>query len=586
MKGKTLLTNPWSLKSSGLIPIAVCAAAFAAFGQNPGGGPQPGGLNPPPPPPPPPPALSGSGGHVVLIPEFPTIGGSNNNLVHPEWNAVPGCPEIALAPLNFGPGPNDPLIAGPNPRLISNVIAGGTGANGQYSETNDSVASAWLYVFGQFVDHDIDLESTPRSNVSIAVLVPPNDPVFTPGTRIAMTRDERSPATNTIVNTVAGYLELSQLYGDTAEAAASLRNADGTLKTSGSGQYLQVANGAFITGDPRVMENPELSAVTTLFMREHNHLVATLKAENPNWTGDQLYNMARAINIAEYQNIIYSEYLPLLIGPVLGPYPGYDPNVNAQVTQEFSTAAFRVGHSQVSDTQEGLDNNGNVVFTEPLSQAFQNTAQVDETNGIDPLIRSLGSDYAQATDVYTVSTLRNLLFAPLPGGDIDEMDLIAIDIQRERDAGLGTLNQTRQAIGLKPYQSFTDLSGDAVLLQSLRAIYGNINNVDLFMGGLAENHAPGALVGQTFQAIIASQFASLRAGDRFFWLNEPFDPQTAAAIAHTTLADLILRDTDTTSIQPEVFVEASLGTHVKRQAPVVLPKNPGSAALPFPGTGK
>jgi peroxidase len=140
-----------------------------------------------------------------------------------------------------------------------------------------------------------------------------------------MTRDERSPITNTITNTVAGYLDLSQLYGSTVGVADSLRNPDGTLSSSDNGQALPIIDGRFVAGDPRVMENPELTAVTTLFMREHNSWVAQLSANNPQWTGDQLYNMAKAITTAEYQNIIYKEYLPALIGPVLRPYNGYRP---------------------------------------------------------------------------------------------------------------------------------------------------------------------------------------------------------------------------------------------------------------------
>jgi peroxidase len=53
------------------------------------------------------------------------------------------------------------------------------------------------------------------------------------------------------------------------------------------------------------------------------------------------------------------------------------------------------------------------------------------------------------------------------GGEIDEMDLIAIDIQREKDVGLGTLNQTRQAIGLEKYASFAQLTSDPVLQENL-----------------------------------------------------------------------------------------------------------------------
>ncbi len=496
---------------------------------------------------------------VSLLPEFRPIGGISNNLAHPELDALPGNPELAIAPLNFAPGTTDGLVDGPNPRTISNVISGGTGANGQNEQTTDPTASAWIYVFGQFVDHDLDLEETPANSAEINIMVPNDDPVFVAGTVIPMTRDTRDPKTGTIINTVAGYLDLSQLYGSSTDVANSLRNPDGTLITSDNGQALPVVDDTFVTGDPRVMENPELTAVTILFMREHNRWVGVLKAQHPTWTGDQLYNMAKAITTAEYQNIVYTEYLPVLIGPILGPYRGYNSSVNAQVTQEFSTAAFRVGHSQVSDTQAGIDNKGNVVFTESLAQAFFNTPEIDEANGFNPLLRSLGVDFTQATDVYAVAALRNLLFAGLVGGDIDEMDLMAIDIQRERDAGLGTLNQTRAALGMKPYTSFAQLTSDSVLQASFALVYGSISNVDLFMGGLAERHARGALVGPTFQAIIAEQFDALRSGDRFFWLNQKFDLQTAWMIAGTSLASLIVRNTDTINLQGNVFLESPLG---------------------------
>jgi peroxidase len=507
-----------------------------------------------------------------LLHEFRPVGGSGNNLKNPGFDVIPGDAELALAPLEFASGTSDGLVDGPNPRVISNLIAGGTGMNGQNGQTTDLTASAWMYVFGQFVDHDIDLEETPTTSDAINILIPDNDPVFTPGTSITMTRDTRSPVTDTIINTVAGYLDLSQLYGSTVDMAASLRNADGTLMTSDNGLALPVVDDTFITGDPRVMENPELTAVTILFMREHNFWVGALKARHPKWTGDQLYNMAKAITTAEYQNIIYTEYLPMLIGPALKPYRGYNSKINAQVTQEFSTAAFRMGHSQVSDTQEGVDNQGNVVYTQSLADAFFNTPEMDEANGINPLLRSLGEDFSQATDVYTVSALRNLLFAGLVGGDIDEMDLIAIDIQRERDVGLGTLNQTRVAMGFKPYNSFAKLTSDPALQANLEVVYGDIGAVDLFMGGLAEKHAPGAEVGPTFQAIIADQFDALRTGDRFFWLNQGFDPETVSMISNTTLSDIIERNTDTTNLQTDVFIEAVYPAHIHSHVtpPVII----------------
>jgi hypothetical protein len=499
----------------------------------------------------------------VPLKEFRPFGGAVNNVKHPILSAVPGNAELALTPLNFAPGTRDGMVSGPNPRLISNTISGRSDAvNGSYAQITDPVLSAWLYVFGQFVDHDLELESTPLTNAPINIVVPEGDPQYPAGTTIAMTRATRSSATNTIINTVSSYLNLSQLYGQTAAVATSLENRDGTLKSTGRGRYLPIVKGYFVSGDPRVTENPELTATTTLFMREHNFWVATLRRRNPGWSAARLFGMAREITTAEYQNIIYTGYLPHLLGPVLGPYRGYDPMVNAQVSQEFATAAFRL-HTQVSDTEVGLSNSGVQVFSESLAQAFFNSAATDEANGIDNLIRSIGSDHSQATDPYTVAVLRDLLNAGLVGGGKDLIDLMAIDIARERDVGLGTLNETRRSLGLAPYASFAQLTADPWLQANYAAVYGSINDVDLFMGGLAEAHAPGANVGPTFQAIIANQFSRERSGDRFFWRNEGFDPQTAAMIERTTLATIIRRNTDTTNLQADVFVQAAFPNYVK-----------------------
>jgi peroxidase len=486
--------------------------------------------------------------------EFRPIGGIDNNLRNPKFNATPGSPELAIAPLRFADPVTLEPAAGPNPRTISNIIAGGAGANGADSQSLDPVASAWLYVFGQFVDHDLSLETSSPDGPRIDIEVKPGDPVFPQGGRIKMTRDTRHPLTHTVINTTAGYLDLSQLYGSTPDMASSLRTDDGRLKTSHGGQALQVIDGRFVAGDPRVNENPTVAMTTTLFMREHNYWVAELERQHPDWSGKLRYEMARAITTAEYQNIIYTEYLPMLIGPALGPYRRYDPRVNAQVSQEFSTAAFRVGHTQVSENQAGRDNDGNITYTQSLARAFFNTPEKTLANGLDALMRGVTAESSQATDVYTVPTLRNLLYSPLPGGNVDLVDLVAIDIQRGRDAGLATLNQTRVALGLAPHASFAALTGDKALQAQFKALYGNINQVDLFMGGLAEAHAAGAVVGETFQAIIARQFHALRAGDRFFWANQDFDRDTAALIAQTTLGQIIKRNTDTSRVSPNVFI--------------------------------
>jgi peroxidase len=169
--------------------------------------------------------------------------------------------------------------------------------------------------------------------------------------------------------------------------------------------------------------------------------------------------------------------------------------------------------------------------------------------GADGLLRHLAGDLANPLDTHLVDGLRNFLVDPPDG-----IDLAAINIQRGHDLGLGTLNQTREALGLTPYTSFDQVSSDPATAAALEKAYGSVDAIDLWTGGLAEDHAAGAIVGPTFGKIIGDQFAALRDGDRYYFENQGFDRQTLNEIKHTTLSDLILRDTDTTAMQSDAFV--------------------------------
>ncbi len=70
----------------------------------------------------------------------------------------------------------------------------------------------------------------------------------------------------------------------------------------------------FFVGDARVNEQPNLAIIHTIFVREHNRIARVLQNLHPSWGDDRLFLEARRIVNAEYQHIIYNEFLPIVLG--------------------------------------------------------------------------------------------------------------------------------------------------------------------------------------------------------------------------------------------------------------------------------
>jgi hypothetical protein len=89
-------------------------------------------------------------------------------------------------------------------------------------------------------------------------------------------------------------------------------------------------------------------------------------------------------------------------------------------------------------------------------------------------------------------------------------------------------------------------------------LYGSVDNIDAWVGGLAEDHLPGASMGELVTAALADQFTRLRDGDRFFYLGQAAglaDGDIAAIvdIDDVSLAWVIRNNTGIKKIQDNVF---------------------------------
>ena len=496
--------------------------------------------------------------------EFRSIDGSGNNPIDPTRGAT-NIPLLRFTTIDYGDGHGSPAGANqPGARELSNFVF----AQEHHVPCAKNV-SDYIWQWGQFIDHDIDLTPGVDPVEPFDIPVPPGDPWFDPdGTGTQVIALDRSlylmiHGIRQQVNTITAFIDASQVYGSDQARARELRTLDGTgrLKTS-DGQLLPYnihgfpnapdnSPGYFLAGDLRANEQVGLTALHTLFVREHNSWATRIKRQEPFLDGDAIYYRARAIVGAEMQVITYRDFLPLLLGPnALDPYRGYNPRLDPSIANSFSTAAYRVGHTLLPPTLLRLDANNQSIGDLDLAQAFFNPTEISGP-GIEPYLRGLAKQIPQEVDCYMIDGVRNFLFGPPGAGGFD---LAALNIQRGRDHGLPRYNQARIDFGLAPKSTFAAITSDPALQIRLATAYATPYDLDLWVGALAEDHINGGLAGELCFTILRDQFTRLRDGDRF-WYQRYLPPDLARLVERQTLSRIIRRNTAIGSeLQADVFL--------------------------------
>lgn len=491
---------------------------------------------------------------------YRNIDGTGNHETHFELGSA-NTPLRRLMSMDYGDGVASMGGSGrPSAREISNALCADSGAG-----PNPLGASDFLWQWGQFVDHDIDLSGEQDPAEPMPIDVPAGDAWFDPtGTGVAtidLNRSHYHPGTGNDplfprqqMNEITHFIDASNVYGSDDVRAAALRTNDGTgqlLTSAGDLLPFNVAglpnaggtgSELFLAGDVRANEQVGLTTLHTLFVREHNRLATEIATNDPTLTGDEIYEEARRIVGALMQSITYNEFLPALLGPdALSPYYGYRWTVSPAIANEFSTAIYRFGHSALSPTLLRLDAAGTEIPEGhlPLRDAFFRPDRLTDEGGIEPILRGLASQACSRIDTEIVDDVRNFLFGPPGAGGFD---LASLNIQRGRDHGLVSYNQARRALGLQMKGSFAEVSSDPGTQGSLASVYVSVDDIDLWIGALAEDPVNGGHVGELAFHLIKRQFQGLRDGDRY-WYENSLTQAEIVEVRKTTLADVIRRNT-------------------------------------------
>ena len=312
------------------------------------------------------------------------------------------------------------------------------------------------------------------------------------------------------------------------------------------------------------------------------------------WDQNKMFDAAKLVVEMEYQHIAVDQYAHF-ISPDLPDFETYDATRDPSISLEFSQAAFRFGHSQLRETIDTIDPSGGItgmVVKFALVNAFLTPEKFAQL-GPGAIALGMSHQLGNETDEFVTSALQQSLLG-------QPQDLPAINIARGRDLNLPTLNEARAAIyatqannaytlsgDLHPYQSWAEFGANMIHPESLVnfiAAYSfdgdvgaaqaamndstfmnggdqGFQKIDLWIGGLAEKHVDGGILGATFNAIFVDQIDRLQDGDRLYYIFRldsalPETSNLGNQVFTEQFKDLIERTTGTHHLTGDIFLHA------------------------------
>jgi hypothetical protein len=325
------------------------------------------------------------------------------------------------------------------------------------------------------------------------------------------------------------------------------------------------------------------------------------------WDGERMFQAAKFSTEMQYQHLVFEEFARR-IQPNIAPFVFTNSaDLDGRIVAEFAHAVYRFGHSQLLDDVNRIDN-ALVANDLGLIESFLNPLEFAASGAnAEEILANIGRGITNAPgqeiDEFVVEALRNnLLGAPLDLAVLNlargrEQGIPSLNETRRQ------LEQSTGAVQLKPYSGWvtdpgqsqsngffeklkspmsvvnfiaaygthdsitsattTEAKRDAALgivtgagapTDALDFLRGSgtwagretgINNIDLWIGGLAEQlNEFGGQLGDTFNAIFQYQMENLQNADRFYYLSRTQGMNLLTELEGTTMADLLMRNSD------------------------------------------
>lgn len=387
----------------------------------------------------------------------------------------------------------------------------------------------------------------------------------------------------TFINEKSHFIDASEVYGSKDSYALHLRAMEGgrlkfTISENGQMFCPFLANQTkssvvdnkphikYDTGDPdNGNQNFGITTMHTLFLRFHNYIAFKLSSLNPFWSDEIIYQESRRIVIATIQRILYEDFLPIIIGDDFQEIYGlneaniYDPTINPSTSLEFSSAASRILHAIIPVEFNFMNNDYKIENTIKITDWMSKADLIPLDDNFDKLLKGFIETPGRMLQPSYNFYMSNYLLIPPNKPQYDGRDLLALDIARGRDVGLQPYNQIRHFCGLPLASDFEDLADHIHIkdIIKLEKYYYSVNDIDLLVGMLLEEHSDGAIVGPTARCLIADGFYRYKVGDRFFYdvRGQPgsFTDDQLKMIKKITLGHVICATSNVGHVQKDIF---------------------------------